>query len=54
MDKKMTEEECIEMGGHCFEVQNYHLTIDPPLSVRICKHCGKTEYGHSQPSTRWE
>jgi hypothetical protein len=28
---------------HAWEVQDYMLTSDPPLSVRICLNCGKQE-----------
>ena len=51
--KRLTEEECIKIGGHCYEIQNYVLTSNPPVSVRVCKHCGKTQHGRPQPSMDW-
>ena len=43
----MTEEECLGIGGHCWE---YSVTPAPELLVdcerkrcRTCKHCGKFE-----------
>ena len=51
--KKMTEEDCLAMGGHCY-VEIKMLMSDPPISVRACKHCGKVQHGRHQPSIRWE
>ena len=51
---KLTEEECLEIGGHCYEFEPYVLASDPPISVRTCKHCGKRQHGREQPSIRWE
>ena len=52
--KKLTEEKCLAIGGHCYELQPYELASDPPVSVRVYKHCGKTQHGREQPSMRWE
>ncbi len=52
-NKKLTEEECLKIGGHCWELEPYTLTTDPPISVRKCKHCGKIQHGQEQPSIRW-
>lgn len=52
--KKLTEKECLAIGGHCFETAGYQMATDPPISVRVCKHCGKTQHGRPQESMRWE
>jgi len=52
--RRLTEEECLKIGGHCYEFAPYVLPTDPPISVRICKHCGKKQHGREQPSIRWE
>jgi len=49
----ITEEECLKIGGHCWEIQNEILLSCPPQSIRICKHCGKKQIGSQQPSTIW-
>jgi hypothetical protein len=51
--KKLTEQECIEIGGHCYEIQNTVLTSNPPTYIRVCKHCGKTQHGHPQDDINW-
>ncbi len=54
MREKMTEKECLEMGGHCYEMLDILLMSNPPQSVRKCKHCGKTQHGVPQESMRWD
>ena len=49
----MTEEECVAIGGHCYEMENYVLTSDPPQYDRTCKHCGKQQRGRAQESIDW-
>jgi len=52
--EKLKPEECEFLGGHCYEMEDYTLTSDPPISVRKCKMCGHTQYGRQQESYRWE
>lgn len=37
MDKK---EECLELGGHCYEEDDVIVDTMPPIYHRRCKHCG--------------
>lgn len=48
--EKITEEKCIEMGGHCFKSTGIVLTSIPPQYPEICKHCGKKRIGVPQKS----
>jgi len=52
--KKLTEEECLKIGGHCYEVSNFVVDTFPETYHRTCKHCGHTQHGRKQPSIRWE
>ena len=49
----LTIEECITLGGHCFVESNEILTTIPPQFKRVCKHCGFTQVGSSQPNVIW-
>lgn len=49
----LSEEECLKIGGHCYEMANYVLTSNPLIYVRVCKHCGKKQHGQSQENIRW-
>ena len=51
--KKLTEKECLEMGGHCWETLPEVLMSNPPQYQRRCKHCGKTQIGHARESFEW-
>ena len=51
--KKITEKQCIEMGGHCFESTNQVLTSNPPQFPEICKHCYKKRIGQEQPRMKY-
>lgn len=53
IDKKLTEDECLKIGGHCYEVGGYDVLTNPPISHRVCKHCGHTQHGVQQPNVRW-
>jgi hypothetical protein len=37
----LTEEECVRLGGHCFERLDLMLTSATPQYPEKCKHCGK-------------
>lgn len=37
----LTEDECVAVGGHCFESDGITLTSNPPQYPETCKHCGK-------------
>lgn len=37
---KLTEEECSRIGGHCYVIEPFLLATNPPISTRLCKHCG--------------
>ena len=49
----LTVEQCKEIGGHCYEVENMSYLSNPPQSKRTCKHCGHTQWGRPQPSMKW-
>lgn len=53
MSDKISEEQCVQMGGHCYVKENYTLTSNPPQYDRTCKHCGKRQRGTSQPDMSW-
>ena len=48
----LTEEECLDVGGHCFERLNTVLTSNPPKYPEVCKHCGKRRV--AVPREAWE
>ena len=37
---KLTKEECLKIGGHCYEQGSCAISAYPPIYHRICKHCG--------------
>ena len=51
MDKKLTEKECLEIGGHCWNYYDSNRSVDiglglyssNPTQYRRCKHCGRKE-----------
>lgn len=45
MTKIVTEKECLEFGGHCFESTGEILTSNPPQYPEVCKHCNKRRVG---------
>lgn len=49
----LSEEECEEIGGHCYDRSPVVKTSDPPVHTRICRHCGHTQKGRKQPSVNW-
>lgn len=49
----MTEDECVENGGHCYVVSPIVMTSNPPQYSRTCKHCDKHQRGVDQPSRSW-
>ena len=49
----LTKEECIKIGGHCFEISNEVVLTNPPIYHRICKHCGYKEEGTQRDSFNW-
>lgn len=49
----LTEEECLKIGGHCFEMSNVVLATNPPMYQRQCKHCGRVEVGRQQNPIVW-
>lgn len=50
----LTEEECLRIGGHCYEQSNIVIDTFPETYHRICKHCGHTQHGWHQPNIKWE
>ncbi len=62
MDKreghKLTEDECLAIGGHCYEQDDWAVTLTcmPPVTCcyRTCKHCGHRQLGRTQPSVAWQ
>ena len=53
-EPKLSEETCVELGGHCWVEADYVLTSNPPQFDRSCKHCGKRQRGVRQPDVRWD
>lgn len=50
---QISEEECIKMGGHCWEDEDAIGLSLPPVYWRHCKHCGKRQMGRSQDNISW-
>ena len=48
----MSEEECLKIGGHCWEEDNIVVATNPPRYHRRCKHCGKVQEGVNE-GMRW-
>lgn len=46
----MSEDECVKIGGHCFERTGVVYASYPPQYPEKCKHCGKVRVGTPQPS----
>jgi len=49
----LSEEECLKIGGHCYEMADYSYDTNPPIYVRICKHCGHKQEGMRLPDYDW-
>lgn len=49
----LTEEECEDIGGHCYEAEPKILLSYPPQQKRTCKHCGHTQIGQKQDRIDW-
>lgn len=45
---RMTEQDCIDIGGHCFKSEDIILTTNPPQYPETCIHCGKRRIGTTQ------
>jgi hypothetical protein len=52
--KLLSFDECIKMGGHCYETSNFVVDTLPETYHRSCKHCGFTQHGWQQPSILWK
>ncbi len=46
----LTEQECVEKGGHKYDLGSWALSSH---LTRTCKYCGHCQEGHN-PSTVWE
>jgi len=54
-DVPLGEDECVAIGGHCYEIEPYILTSNPPRSRRVCKHCGKRQLSIPwSPKGEWQ
>ena len=49
----LTFEQCLEMGGHCYEDTSYVIDTYSPIYHRTCKHCGHVQEGQRQPTIAW-
>lgn len=51
----LAEEECVEMGGHCWDDRDPLLVIAvvSPPHVRRCRHCGREEIGRVREPIVW-
>lgn len=50
----ISKKECLAMGGHCYREGGFTILTNSPIAHRVCKHCGHTQEGISQPSIKWE
>lgn len=51
--RRLTESECLEIGGHCWEMSQLVFAVLPPAYRRICKHCGKVQEGSPREQFDW-
>lgn len=50
----MSEEICVEWGGHCY-IDSDCITVAIVIThYRYCKHCGKKQKGQRQPGIDWK
>ena len=49
----ISKEECLKIGGHCYEESNIVVDTLPPIYHRACKHCGWVQRGSKQPIINW-
>jgi len=56
MEKKfaLTKEECLKIGGHCYDMDNKAVLTLPPIYHRICKHCGHKQQGILVAPVEWK
>lgn len=50
---KLTEEQCLEIGGHCWNQSDIVIDTYPSTYHRYCVHCGKSQHGQAQGSMKW-
>jgi len=51
---KLTKEECLKIGGHCYEIDDQVICTNPPIYHRVCKHCGhRQEYRPITEADLW-
>jgi hypothetical protein len=48
-----SEEECLAIGGHFWELDSRLLLSNPPQNMRTCSHCGKHQKGRVQDPESW-
>lgn len=53
-EASLTKEECLKIGGHCYEEESSVVLTNPPIYHRVCKHCGHRQQGMAQPLMHWE
>lgn len=51
-DYPLTQEKCLEAGGHCYKDMDSAFT--GRQHYRVCKHCGNYQRGTEQERIRWE
>lgn len=51
--KILTERQCVEFGGHCYQSTGQVLTSNPPQFPEVCKHCNKRRIGVQQEPMRY-
>lgn len=49
----MTKEECVAMGGHCWQRTDMVLDSLPPQYPEYCKHCPARRIGIPQEPMRY-
>lgn len=52
-DYPLTESECEDIGGHCYDRTPDVKLSDPPVYTRVCRHCGKAQRGRRRESVEW-
>lgn len=43
----LTKGRCLEICGHCYEMEDTVVCTNPPIFHRVCKHCGHRQEGRS-------
>lgn len=50
---RMSAEDCVEHGGHCWQRTGETLASNPPQTPQRCKHCPATRIGTPREAMDW-